>query len=43
MMFGDNSDFFTHTVTITVDSQTPTMFDKYVETYAGSVLSLIHI
>jgi hypothetical protein len=37
VMFGDNSDFFTHTVTITVDSQTPTMFDKYVETYAGSV------
>jgi hypothetical protein len=37
VVFGDNSDFFTHTITITVESQTPTMFDKYVETYAGSV------
>ncbi len=32
--FGDNKDFFAHTVTITVTSFGPTMLDKYVETYA---------
>ncbi len=32
--FGDNKDFFAHTVTITVTSPGPTILDRYVETYA---------
>ncbi len=35
VQFGDNKDFFAHTVTVTVTSQTPTVLDKYVETYAS--------
>ncbi len=32
--FGDNKDFFAHTVTVTVASSAPTVLDKYIETYA---------